>query len=140
MCEQKGRDNYGRMVAVCRAGRTDLANAQVTSGLAIALPEFTPAYVEAEASAKAKGVGIWGSEFESPADFRADNQGAIQRIERRQLPQHQSSRPQQSYYFRSCNEARAAGVAPMYRGEPGYRSGLDGDNDGIACEPYRGQR
>ncbi|WCV10803.1 excalibur calcium-binding domain-containing protein [Corynebacterium silvaticum] len=22
----------------------------------------------------------------------------------------------------------------MRRGEPGYRSGLDGDNDGIACD------
>ncbi|TNE38964.1 MAG: excalibur calcium-binding domain-containing protein [Sphingomonadales bacterium] len=26
----------------------------------------------------------------------------------------------------------------MYRGEPGYREGMDGDGDGIACEPYRG--
>ncbi|MFA5966595.1 MAG: excalibur calcium-binding domain-containing protein [Sphingomonas sp.] len=26
----------------------------------------------------------------------------------------------------------------MYAGEPGYREGLDGDSDGIACEPYRG--
>ncbi|WP_216638603.1 excalibur calcium-binding domain-containing protein [Mycobacterium colombiense] len=24
--------------------------------------------------------------------------------------------------------------APIYRGQPGYRSGLDRDNDGIACE------
>ena len=41
-----------------------------------------------------------------------------------------------SRYFRRCDEARAAGVAPMRRGEPGYREGLDGDGDGIACEPY----
>lgn len=41
-------------------------------------------------------------------------------------------------YFSKCDEARAAGVAPMYAGDPGYRSGLDGDGDGIACEPYRG--
>ncbi|WP_196229955.1 excalibur calcium-binding domain-containing protein, partial [Corynebacterium ulcerans] len=31
-------------------------------------------------------------------------------------------------------EARAAGYSHMRRGEPGYRSGLDGDNDGIACD------
>ena len=30
---------------------------------------------------------------------------------------------------------RAAGKAPIYENEPGYRSGLDGDGDGIACEP-----
>lgn len=41
--------------------------------------------------------------------------------------------------FRSCAAARAAGAAPMRRGEPGYNPRLDGDNDGIACEPYRGQ-
>ncbi|MDN6557056.1 MAG: excalibur calcium-binding domain-containing protein [Acidipropionibacterium acidipropionici] len=25
-------------------------------------------------------------------------------------------------------------MTPLYRGEPGYRSGMDGDNDGVACE------
>lgn len=39
--------------------------------------------------------------------------------------------------FRSCREARTAGAAPMYRGQPGYSAALDGDGDGIACEPYR---
>lgn len=37
-------------------------------------------------------------------------------------------------YYASCSEARAAGVAPLYRGDPGYRSGLDRDDDGVACE------
>lgn len=44
--------------------------------------------------------------------------------------------PQQNDYWRDCDNARAAGTAPIYRGEPGYRDGMDGDNDGIACEPY----
>lgn len=47
--------------------------------------------------------------------------------------------PQEGDYWRRCDEARAAGSAPIYRGEPGYRQGLDGDYDGIACEPYHGQ-
>lgn len=37
-------------------------------------------------------------------------------------------------YYPNCAAARAAGAAPLYAGEPGYRSGLDRDNDGIACE------
>lgn len=45
--------------------------------------------------------------------------------------------PQEGDYWRGCDDARAAGTAPIYRGEPGYREGMDGDNDGIACEPYR---
>jgi hypothetical protein len=41
-----------------------------------------------------------------------------------------------SVYYRNCDAARAAGAAPMLRGEPGYRPGLDADSDGIACEPW----
>ena len=37
-------------------------------------------------------------------------------------------------FYKNCSEARAAGAAPIYRGEPGYREKLDRDNDGIACE------
>jgi excalibur calcium-binding domain-containing protein len=50
------------------------------------------------------------------------------------LGEDQSAEPK--LYFHRCAEARAAGVAPMRRGEPGYREGLDADHDGIACEPY----
>ena len=45
--------------------------------------------------------------------------------------------PRAGDYWRGCDEARAAGSAPLYVGEPGYREGMDGDHDGIACEPYR---
>jgi hypothetical protein len=41
-------------------------------------------------------------------------------------------------YFPNCDAARAAGAAPLGRGYPGYRSALDRDGDGIACEPYYG--
>ena len=37
-------------------------------------------------------------------------------------------------YYRNCSAARAAGAAPVYRGDPGYASHLDRDNDGIGCE------
>lgn len=46
--------------------------------------------------------------------------------------------PQQGDYWANCASARSAGTAPIYRGEPGYREGLDEDGDGEACEPYRG--
>jgi hypothetical protein len=42
-------------------------------------------------------------------------------------------------HFRYCSEARAAGVAPLYRGDPGYAPHLDRDGDGVACEPYPGR-
>lgn len=36
--------------------------------------------------------------------------------------------------FANCAAARAAGRAPVRRGEPGYGPHLDRDNDGIGCE------
>ena len=36
--------------------------------------------------------------------------------------------------FANCAEARAAGVTPISRGNPGYSRKLDRDNDGLACE------
>jgi hypothetical protein len=36
--------------------------------------------------------------------------------------------------FANCSAARAAGAAPVRRGDPGYGSHLDRDNDGVACE------
>src|SRR5690242_9873227 len=37
--------------------------------------------------------------------------------------------PPAGAYYPGCNAARAAGVAPLYRGEPGYRPEMDGDGD-----------
>ncbi|WLP92189.1 excalibur calcium-binding domain-containing protein [Gordonia sp. NB41Y] len=39
-----------------------------------------------------------------------------------------------SVSYSSCAQARAAGAAPLYRGQPGYSSSLDRDGDGVACE------
>ncbi|MFF4101319.1 excalibur calcium-binding domain-containing protein [Streptomyces sp. NPDC001903] len=39
-----------------------------------------------------------------------------------------------SAYYKTCADAKAAGAAPMRRGQPGYRSALDKDKDGIACD------
>jgi hypothetical protein len=37
-------------------------------------------------------------------------------------------------YYANCTDVRAAGAAPILRGQPGYSSKLDRDGDGIACE------
>lgn len=37
-------------------------------------------------------------------------------------------------YFKNCDAARAAGAAPVRRGDPGYANHLDRDGDGIGCE------
>lgn len=49
-------------------------------------------------------------------------------------PEPQPEPPADEPYYENCDAARAAGDTPLYAGNPGYRSGLDRDDDGIACE------
>ncbi|WP_407839399.1 excalibur calcium-binding domain-containing protein [Streptomyces sp. DSM 116496] len=39
-----------------------------------------------------------------------------------------------SAYYKNCAAARAAGAAPVRRGDPGYGRHLDRDGDGVGCE------
>lgn len=50
-------------------------------------------------------------------------------------PKSTSQAPQPAdVYYTNCAAVRAAGAAPIYAGQPGYRAGLDRDHDGVACE------
>lgn len=44
-------------------------------------------------------------------------------------------RPPPDQYFRGCNQARAAGRQNIPSHDPSYRVWMDGDRDGLACEP-----
>jgi hypothetical protein len=46
----------------------------------------------------------------------------------------QDEHPDGSVYYTNCDAARAAGAAPVLRGDPGYGPHLDRDGDGSACE------
>ncbi len=50
------------------------------------------------------------------------------------LPAHVSPASPPLRYYRNCSAARAAGAAPLRRGDPGYARHLDRDGDGRACE------
>jgi len=149
-CEARDTDVYGRVVAVCRAGRVDLSQAMAWAGYAVALEDFSAAYVPSVEAARAQRAGIWGAAFIEPAEYRAANprnEAPVQAARREPEPEPDFTAPPQAVaatragvYYRNCNDARAAGAAPLYRGQPGYRPEMDGDSDGIACEPYRGRR
>lgn len=142
VCTQRDVDQYDRIVASCLTTGYDIGAEMVKGGMAIALPQFSTAYMEYETRARDMGLGIWASRFDKPADYRAANPREVVVPTRRSAltaaPARQLQR--REVYYRNCTEARAAGAAPIYRGQPGYRTEMDGDNDGIACEPYRGQR
>ena len=56
-----------------------------------------------------------------------------------QLAPARQAGPARRGAFSNCAEARAAGAAPVHRGDPGYGPHLDRDNDGVGCESYRGR-
>jgi len=70
---------------------------------------------------------------------RADGTYHCHRNRQTQQPTNRARPDNSSTYYRNCAAARAAGAAPLYRGQPGYRPGLDRDDDGVACEPSRGR-
>jgi hypothetical protein len=83
----------------------------------IPLLELPPSEAEAEADS----AWLAGS---NSLDSREVSARAVRSVERR-------------IFYSGCNEVRAAGKAPLYAGQPGYRIEMDGDGDGVACEPFR---
>jgi endonuclease YncB( thermonuclease family) len=76
VCETRGK-SYDRVVAACRTGAADLGLALVQRGAALADPQYLPKrdplrtrYLEAEADARRRKVGVWESTFVPPSDWR----------------------------------------------------------------------
>lgn len=76
VCEGRGRDRYGRLVATCRAGGEDIADRLVREGAAFAFRRYSEAYVAAEKEAMIAGRGIWTGEAEPPSALRAATRAA----------------------------------------------------------------
>jgi endonuclease YncB( thermonuclease family) len=75
-CERRDVDTYGRIVAVCRVGTTDLGAAIVRAGFAVAYRRFSDSYVDEEREARAARRGVWAGEFTSPEEYRRDERAA----------------------------------------------------------------
>lgn len=74
-CEQKDKDRYGRIVAVCRVGATDLNGWMVQQGHALAYRAYSGDYVGQEAEARGAQRGVWSGTFDYPWDWRRGKRG-----------------------------------------------------------------
>ena len=93
------------------------------------------AAAEAAASAAASASASASAAAASAAAEAAASAAAEQPAQEQPAQEPQSEPEEQARtYYANCTEAKAAGAAPLYRGEPGYRDKLDRDHDGIACE------
>ena len=70
-CEERDRDRYGRIVALCRVDGQDLGAWLVSQGWALAYRRYSSAYVSGEESARATRRGLWRGEFVPPWDWRS---------------------------------------------------------------------
>src|SRR5262249_3026917 len=70
-CLPRGRDKYGRTLAVCFVEGQDVNAWMVRQGYAWAFVRYSASYVKEEAAAKAEGRGIWQGPTVPAWEFRA---------------------------------------------------------------------
>lgn len=71
-CIPVSLDQYGRTVATCSAGDTDLSEWLVDNGLALDWPRFSKRrYYDAQHNAERAGRGIWKGSYVEPWLYRA---------------------------------------------------------------------
>jgi endonuclease YncB( thermonuclease family) len=75
-CVARDEDDYGRTVAVCRVGSTDLGAALVSAGLALAYRQYSGDYVDEESAARAARRGVWAGEITPPWEWRRTARGS----------------------------------------------------------------
>ena len=69
-CEERDRDRYGRIVAVCRVGGDDVNAWMVAAGWAFAYRRYSRSYVAAETAAKGARRGVWRGDVVAPWEWR----------------------------------------------------------------------
>lgn len=121
-CDERDTDRYGRTVAVCHAGNTDINAWMVANGYALAYREYSTDYVPQENAARKARKGLHAGTYVEPWNYRKGE------------TQPATTAPSNQKPYLSCAQARAAGRTPVIRGEPGYNRKLDGDGDGKMCE------
>ncbi|MCZ2806896.1 DUF1524 domain-containing protein [Modestobacter sp. VKM Ac-2983] len=87
------------------------------------------AYVARQVAVKA-GYGLWVTQAEHDAIARVLDTCPGEPVPTSSAPPADPA----AAPFTNCDAARAAGAAPLHRGDPGWSDAMDGDGDGTACE------
>jgi micrococcal nuclease len=135
---QTNRDKYNRLLRfVWMPGEIDFGKQMISEGYAYEYTYNSPykyqaEYKTAQKTASDNSKGLWSQsacngEKSFPTSTPTPQPSAAQ-------PAPAPAPSPNNTYYANCSAARAAGAAPIYAGEPGYRSALDRDGDGVACE------
>lgn len=69
-CDAIEEDGYGRVVATCFAGGSDIGADLVDKGMAWAFVRYSDVYLSEERAAQARSDGVWSGQFQEPWAFR----------------------------------------------------------------------
>jgi len=73
--DERDRDRYGRVVAVCRTEAGEINATMVRRGWAIDYTRFSGGrYRHEQAEAQAASAGMWAGRFDQPAEWRREDQ------------------------------------------------------------------
>ena len=71
-CDNRGLDDFQRVISVCVADGVNLNDTMVRRGYAWAFREFSNDYVSAETEARNARLGIWQAPTQSAKEFRTE--------------------------------------------------------------------
>ncbi|WP_323054818.1 excalibur calcium-binding domain-containing protein [Arthrobacter sp. MI7-26] len=129
------KSDAGVLLCMERSESKKVTDARAAAAAAKAAAEKAAADKAAAEKAATDKAAADAAAAQAAAQAKADADAAAVKAQQDQAQarQVQPAAPS-SVYYANCTAARAAGAAPIYRGQPGYRPALDMDNDGIACE------
>jgi endonuclease YncB( thermonuclease family) len=140
-----GMDKYGRIIGTIHIDGENVNLGMACDGFAWAYTQYLKdaRIADCQASAKQHKRGLWahGTPM-APWNWRhrptvsatpyAAPKKSYDAPTVYTAPKRQAKKA--SVYYANCSAARAAGAAPLTRGSAGYRSRMDRDGDGVACE------
>ncbi|MFE2922527.1 excalibur calcium-binding domain-containing protein [Streptomyces goshikiensis] len=116
--------------------QTPAADSPVTPATAVELSLVAPGTDCPERAGAARQASKAPAPAASPTPARTAvpvSTPVPQKPKQPQTPPPANDEPE-PVFFKNCDAAKAAGKAPIRRGQPGYRDALDRDKDGIACD------
>ncbi|MES2173234.1 MAG: excalibur calcium-binding domain-containing protein [Pseudomonadota bacterium] len=120
------------VVALCLAGGAVGYLTRPVDAPVVAADEAIASMVTTVPVVRERPMSAADLDAQQPSGGAVAQRAPVQRVSAQQV-----AASTWTWSYRGCKEARAAGAAPLYRGQPGYGVHMDGDLDGIACEPIR---
>ncbi|HYN72379.1 MAG TPA: excalibur calcium-binding domain-containing protein [Nakamurella sp.] len=136
---QQQRDQYNQWLAQKQAEEEAARKAAEEAARQAAAAAAAEAARQAAEAAAARAAAQAAAE-EAAGQQAAEQEAAAERESAAQEAGNQAARAAQQAaassepFYDSCDDARAAGRGPISQGEPGYRSALDPNGNGVACE------